>query len=406
MVNPDTGQVEDAIPTLDAPDQIAISSDGQYLYVGIDAKAVVRRYPLPSHTSDLDIAVGTPPLPGYAVFPIAVAVLPNQSQSILAANGSTLAVYDGAVRRSQTAPLIFAYYQSASLYVRPGNGNIYAYSQGVISYLSVTAAGVGISAGIPAFPYPTANANFGGGLATDNWGYVFDLDSKALLGRLGLTGEAPRCITVADPSGASVLAVSSNVTGPTLVGRYSLANFQPVQTAPLSLPYLDANTSVLEVFGTDGIALVYSQGILFGHTSGLAAVTAGPPPTPVTDALGAIHLAVPAGGLLFDPLRKWIWASVQGSGGSVANSLIAVDPSSGNVETSMYVGSEPGALAISGDQQRIFAVLKGSPPSYRSISHRKAWRRHIRSALRPRNMPTRDCGTPSRLRSCRENRTA
>jgi hypothetical protein len=52
---------------------------------------------------------------------------------------------------------------------------------------------------------------------------------------------------------------------------------------------------------------------------------------------------------------------VQGSGGSVANSLIAVDPSSGNIATSIYAGSEPGALAISGDRQRIFTVLGGMP---------------------------------------------
>ena len=57
IVNPDTAQVEDSISVVDTPRRIAISSDGQYLFVGIDALQVVRRYHLPSHTPDLDISM-------------------------------------------------------------------------------------------------------------------------------------------------------------------------------------------------------------------------------------------------------------------------------------------------------------------------------------------------------------
>ena len=136
IVNPTTAKVEDSISVGDNPGALAISSDGQYLYVAINAKGTVRRFHLPSHTPDFDISVGPPQQYGSL---FAMAVLPQQPQSVLVANGTNLSVYDGSVRRGQIAPFPSS---APSLYARQDNVTMYAYSGGTISVLTVSSLGV------------------------------------------------------------------------------------------------------------------------------------------------------------------------------------------------------------------------------------------------------------------------
>ena len=359
LVNPNTGQVGDSIPVGDAPDRVAVSADGQYLYVGIDAKAVVRRFHLPSHTPDFDITVGAAQIAGgYGAAPIAIAVFPAQPASILVANGSTLAVYDGMTARAGTAPFSFPYYSVGSIYARADNGAFYAYANGVISTVAIKAAGVSIAASVAALPVEEARVKWSGRFATDDWGYVFNLDTSTLLGRLAMPSGV-RSISVADPSGTTVLAIPTT-NSPSFLGRYSLTNFEPTETVSLPDLIVGSNTAVLDTWGSGGVAVVDTGGIVFVQTASLAPVIV-PPVSPTTDSAGAIHLKLSAGGVVFDSQRNLIWATIGGAAGTFGNSVIGIDPSSGSVKTTIYAGSEPGPVAISDDQSRIFVGLAGAP---------------------------------------------
>ncbi|HVJ07403.1 MAG TPA: hypothetical protein VM554_03405 [Acidisarcina sp.] len=91
------------------PDRLAISGDGQYLYVGLDAKGTVQRYSLPSFTPDISVSLGADPNlgPYYALdlqvapgAPHTIAVsrgIPGTA-SIYQAQGG-VAIYDDAVQR-------------------------------------------------------------------------------------------------------------------------------------------------------------------------------------------------------------------------------------------------------------------------------------------------------------------
>jgi DNA-binding beta-propeller fold protein YncE len=353
MVNPDTGIVEDSISTGDNPHHLAISADGQYLYVGIDAKATIRRFQLPSHSPDFDIVVGT-----AGSFAPVFAVLPNQPGSILVANGVTLAVFDGQVSRSQAASYPITPYEFASLYFRPGRSNVYAYFHGVVTPVSISNTGVSVGASYPAFPNWEARVTWSGGLATDDWGYVFDLDAGVLRGKIpGVL----RCFSVADASGSSVFEISTdNSPGLNRYGMPALALTQSGTVDP-ALPaqlFVASNTGAMYLWGTDGVAIFYG-GIAFLHTGALSGVPVGSPPSPETDPSGVIHLTFPPGGVVFDSQRSLIWASAKGAAGSLANNLVGVDPSSGNITATIPVGSEPGAVAITDDQQRVFAAMAG-----------------------------------------------
>ncbi|MEE8608248.1 MAG: hypothetical protein V3S55_11640 [Nitrospiraceae bacterium] len=63
--------------------------------------------------------------------------------------------------------------------------------------------------------------------------------------------------------------------------------------------------------------------------------------------------------LIFDPFTRKIYASLPGSA-PMGNSLVPLDPETGTVGTSFFIGSEPGKLAISDDGQALYVSLDGA----------------------------------------------
>jgi hypothetical protein len=76
----------------------------------------------------------------------------------------------------------------------------------------------------------------------------------------------------------------------------------------------------------------------------------------------ALYLRVPiqANDLVYDPVRDRIYASVPSTGGAAGNSVAAIDPNSGEVLFTVFVGSEPSPLAISDDASVLYVGLDGA----------------------------------------------
>lgn len=98
------------------PDQLAISSDGSYLYAGIDGSASVQRFLLPSLSPDISIPIGSSSsaAPYYA---LAIAAAPSNPQTIAVLRGVAnispadqggVVIYDDAVPRPTSIPGIEA----------------------------------------------------------------------------------------------------------------------------------------------------------------------------------------------------------------------------------------------------------------------------------------------------------
>src|SRR6266404_3997657 len=83
-------------------------------------------------------------------------------------------------------------------------------------------------------------------------------------------------------------------------------------------------------------------------------------PTPTKDRYGAIHLGLAANGLAFDAGRNLLWASVPGIA-PIGNSVVSIDPRTGNIIDRIDAGSDPGVLALSADGSHLFAALGGAP---------------------------------------------
>ena len=64
--------------------------------------------------------------------------------------------------------------------------------------------------------------------------------------------------------------------------------------------------------------------------------------------------------IVYDPFTRKIYASVPSQAGSIGNSITVLDPVTGTVGPSVFVGSEPGKLAISDDGRFLYVALDGA----------------------------------------------
>ena len=72
------------------------------------------------------------------------------------------------------------------------------------------------------------------------------------------------------------------------------------------------------------------------------------------------QIPLPTRDIAFDRVSGKIYASVPSSGGSLGNTITVIDPATGVVGPSVFVGSEPGKIAISDDGQFLYVALDGA----------------------------------------------
>ena len=73
----------------------------------------------------------------------------------------------------------------------------------------------------------------------------------------------------------------------------------------------------------------------------------------------ASAIAIPINDLVWDPARNVLYASIPSSAGTNGNSIAVVDPASGTITSTVFAGSEPGCLALSGDGSYLYAAING-----------------------------------------------
>jgi len=64
--------------------------------------------------------------------------------------------------------------------------------------------------------------------------------------------------------------------------------------------------------------------------------------------------------LIADPVSKTLYASIPGQGGALGNSVLKINPVTGDIGTAVFVGSEPSNLAISDDGTVLYVSLDGA----------------------------------------------
>jgi hypothetical protein len=71
-------------------------------------------------------------------------------------------------------------------------------------------------------------------------------------------------------------------------------------------------------------------------------------------------VAFSAGDIVYDPHSNRIYASLTSDAGARANTVVAIDPATGEITGSVGVGSNPGRMALSDDGTALWVALNGS----------------------------------------------
>src|SRR5262245_42846392 len=111
VIDPVTGAIGPSIPIGIAPGKLALSDDGQFLYVALDGPAAVRRFHIPTLTAEIQFAVGSDPFFG-SMSVDDMAVLPGQPRSIavsrmfsgVSPRHAGVAIYDDGISRPVVTP--------------------------------------------------------------------------------------------------------------------------------------------------------------------------------------------------------------------------------------------------------------------------------------------------------------
>lgn len=174
-------------------------------------------------------------------------------------------------------------------------------------------------------------------------------------------GPSTPIISSLNPGSAAVggLDVVLTITGTNFTAS-SLVQFNgtPLATGFTSSSQLTATIPAAQIArgGTGRVVVVDPKG-----TSNPSLFFVG---TTVTTGTGGTSVAVTsinqaANSLIFDPVHQVFFISVPGNASSLGNTVSALDLS-GNVISSQFAGSEPGALGVSDDGQFLYAGINGA----------------------------------------------
>ena len=372
-VDPVLGSISNQTFVGSEPTHLGQADDGATLYVNLDGAAAIRRYNILTHTAGQQFFIGRDNSFGpYVVSDVAVS--PGNPSVIAVArqrrdafpDDAGVAIFDNGVQRATTSTpqttsttaVVFA--SPAQLY---GNGN-----DGFTKF-SVDNSGV-LATGFFTFGAGTqitlANNRLYG-----NTGQVLDASTGELLGTFFGASSNTHAIDVAN-NRAFFLANLNG--GRQQIRAYDLNTFLPlgfVDISGVSGPALN-----LVRWGTNGLAfrttdrqLFLIQTELVNASVPVASPTPTPSPTPSpTPAYVPTftrRLDLPANDLVYSAATQSIYASLPSSVGANGNSLTKINPATGDIGPSVFIGSEPGKMAISNDGQTIWTFLSGASATRR-----------------------------------------
>src|SRR6185295_7629173 len=201
-IDPATGALGASVFVGSEPNKLALSADGQALYVGLDGAASVRRVDVATHTAGMQFRLGSDQFTGIPFMPGDVAVMPGDPNAVAVAKlntsstpGAGVAVYDNGVQRpnvatnpSDNATCLAFGATAATLYGSQQFG-------GGLKKMNVDAGGV-TSAGVTSFTF-AGKMQFEGGRLYSERGQVYNPATDALAGTFTNAGSGPFVVDAA-----------------------------------------------------------------------------------------------------------------------------------------------------------------------------------------------------------------
>lgn len=263
-IDPVTLAVGAPIATAGEPGTLAISDDGQYLYVGLTHTSAVQRFVLPAMTPDIMIPIA-PFGDGTAARANQIQIEPGNPHTIAVAESSSpstltgetgLAIFDDSTERANTISTQFftSSLQSpiiSSIQWSNSTSTLYGYdgqlSTGDASTIAVDVNGVTVQANTAGVATFAGLIHLAGGLMYTDIGTVYDPGSLTVKpGFPPLTGEGSM---VPDLSGNTAFILDDFHA---IINSYDLSSRAAIASLPL--PGFVARVSKLIAWGSNGLA--------------------------------------------------------------------------------------------------------------------------------------------------------
>ncbi len=294
--DPSSGAVGQPVPVGAEPNRLAISGDGQYVYVGLDGAKAVRRFDVAARTAGPQFALGDAQQGQFVANDIEVAPGQPQTVAVVRGGGSTggVAVYDDGVRRPNTTGVFHTINRieySASPLVLYGHNN--SDSEGGFRKMAVPPCG-------PSVMSVRGSLLWGEDFTVDNGlayssssGRVADPEAGTLLGAYPVRDAVPDSMytagVVVDSKAGRVYFFlhepihSGHAPLPMLVRAYDQRTFLHLGT--MTVPNISGFPTSFFRWGADGFALRTTANKVYVLRTDLVPavsqpVTPAPSPTP------------------------------------------------------------------------------------------------------------------------------
>ncbi len=387
--DPVTGSVVDTLTFNESPKHIAISTDGQYIYVVLGLRGIQRVM-----TSNLepDIVIPVPGGDNEIVAVVQVAVSPANSETIavlgqlwdeIGRERYGVTIFDNAVARGSVFHDPFIHWMPADINWTMDGSAVYASSHGNSPFFELTVTEEGLVNEKSSSAYGLS----GGGRLFDSTfytvaGYVFSLegDSPYLVGRL----PDYRSPDYYDPwwrreislTRGKIFSVTRNLTPEQYADGVTLYATDPEQFTIIDTITFNGdaltNAPYSVVWGADGIALYDSRTpeFIVARGSFAAAVEKETPlksvpvavsgrVTGASSSLSFKVFNVGATDVVYDSCDN-LFITTSSVSSFHPNSVVKFDISNGLILDSAFAGSAPGNLEVSDDCSTLYVGLDGS----------------------------------------------
>ena len=231
-IDPVTGALGASVFVGSEPNKIAISDDGQTVYVGLDGAAQVRRVDVATHTAGTQFRIGSDQGTGTAFTAGDLAIVPGNPNATTVARiqpglsgpGTGVAVYDNGVQRPNIAipiqgPSNIAFGATAStLY---GSGPF----SSSLQRMTVDASGVSSAGTTSIFG---GELQFENGLIYNERGQVYNPTTDALAGTFTNAGFGPFVVDAAVGRAFFIVNAQTHGNNPVTLRAYDINTFTAV----------------------------------------------------------------------------------------------------------------------------------------------------------------------------------
>jgi trimeric autotransporter adhesin len=284
-MDPATGALGTPIPVGSEPNKLALTSDGKYLWVGLDGASGVRKIDLTTNKAGLQFALSVANNYSDPQTALSLIALPGASDSVVVLQGTTyyasaLGIYDSGVLRGALSSQ--NYYSQYALQVDPSRTKIYVGGSGFYTYTysstGLTAKVTNTNSNIALASSSFDEMQLTHGKLYGDFGKVYDSEAGTLLGTMYQTGTTTaQGPTLVDSAQNRVFVLDNNSASCCYSGYNRIRIFSPDDfsatgvTILISVPYSISNSTTgasiyltanrLVRWGNNGLPLHPNAGI-------------------------------------------------------------------------------------------------------------------------------------------------